>query len=259
METIDPKENDLKQETVQPTSQEAKHWSKSTSRLSMGIAFASILLVLYSGLMFIDFKSTPWLYVGYILLAIVLAFFCISNYLKGLSRFTAVFEAGGKRSLFILRWSFLAAVAGVILQIFLIYKMPSHEVLPMQEVVGEVPKAPVNWNLIWAGNALYVVSAIIAVIGFLSLSTCKGIHDDGRKGALNLAWVSILLTLCAVFLSFALTSTTFVKVISTIVTLVATYFYYHNWKRVIYRSFEEETTAVTDNTSTPQQEETTAE
>lgn len=207
----------------------------------MGIAFASILLVLYSGMMFIDFKSTPWLYVGYILLAIVLAFFCISNYLKGLSRFTAVFEAG------------------VILQIFLIYKMPSHEVLPMQEVVGEVPKVPVNWNLIWAGNALYVVSAIIAVIGFLSLSTCKGIHDDGRKGALNLAWVSILLTLCAVFLSFALTSTTFVKVISTIVTLVATYFYYHNWKRVIYRSFEEETTSVTDNTTTPQQKETTAE
>lgn len=254
METTNPKINDLADETTAQTP-EAKRWSKATSRLSMGIAFSSILLILYSGLLFFDYKSNPWLYVGFILLAIVLAFFCISNYLKGLSRFTSVFEEGGKRSLFILRWSFLAAVAGVVLQIFLIYKMPSHQVIPMQEVISEVPNEPTNWNLIWAGNALYIVSAILAVIGFLSLSTCKGMHDDGRKGALNLAWVAVLLTLCAIFLSFALTSTTFVKIISTAVTLTATYFYYTNWKRVIRRSFEtptqEEHSPAT--TSTPQE------
>lgn len=210
-------------------------WNKSTRMLHRGVVFASVLMLLYNVLLFLNFNQEydvePSALVGFVLFFIiimVLAFLCIHNYSRGIARFSNMFERGGKRALFILRWGLWITIGGVILQFIVFF--------------GIRPSAQ-SMTLLWIliGNILLVAATVISSVGFLSLSASKGMPDDARKGAAHMAWVCVVLLIGACLLSYAVLdgSRIIIKIITLVVNLGGIYFYYTNWKRLLaYRKEE---------------------
>lgn len=209
-------------ETISPKKSAAERWSNATGRLSVGISFATMLLILYNVLLFLHPDSTRMgAFVIYFIVVLICGYLCISNVLRGLSRLATCFEAGGQRSLFIIRGGFLLCVAGVALQLVVAYSY--------QRGVLDA----VNWKPILLGSVLYMLSAIVAVVGFVALSTSHGMHPEGSRGALHLAWVSVFLACCSIVFGYALQTGMVVKIVSVVLNLVATYFFYINWRRIL--------------------------
>lgn len=209
-------------ETISPKQSAAERWSNATGRLSVGISFATMLLILYNVLLFLHPDSTRMgAFVIYFIVILICSYLCISNVLRGLSRLATCFEAGGQRSLFIIRGSFLLCVAGVALQLVVAYSYQR----------GALDA--VNWKPILLGSVLYMLSAIVAVVGFVALSSSHGMHSVGSRGALHLAWVSMLLACCSIVFGYALQTSMVVKIVSVVLNLVATYFFYINWRRIL--------------------------
>lgn len=209
-------------------------WNKSTRVLALGVTFASILMLLYNVLLFLNFDQeydieTSALigFVIFFIIVMALGFLCIRNYSRGLARFSNLFERGGKRALFILRWGFWLTIGGVILQFIVFF--------------GIRPSAQ-SMTFLWIiiGNILLVVATVISSIGFISLSASKGMPDDARKGAAHMSWVCILLLIGACMLSYAVLDGCgiFIKTLTLLINLTGVYFYYTNWKRLL--SFKKE-------------------
>lgn len=210
-------------------SEHKKRWTRSTRRLSVGVVFATVLMMLYSILLYIPIDGATaagsdisgrnlMLYIIYVVIGLALAYFCIQNYLRGLSRFATCFEGGGKRSLFLIRWGFLISIAGVILQLFVFF------------VIKAVPS---TWVRLLVGNVLLVAGAVVSIMGFLSLATSKGMTDSGRKGALHMSWTTIIILVGAVLLSYSLQKGTFLKVVDTLVNIAGAVLFFLQWKRIV--------------------------
>lgn len=204
-----------------------EHWNNSTRKLKVGVAFATILLMLYNVLLFLPIhkheettSSTLLLFVLFCVGMLVLAFLCIRNYSRGLARFSNLFSHGGKRSLFLVRWGFWFAIAGVVLQLLVFMLLhPSKESITFL------------WLLI--GNILLIASAVISIVGFLSLATSKGMPDTSRRGALHMSWTHIVMLLGAILLSYALQAGIVLKIVTVAVNLCGTYLFFHHWKRIL--------------------------
>ena len=220
---------DLEQ-TPQPS--EAVRWEKNTRLMRLGVVLATALLLLYNVLLFLPARwdnnegqlSSLVGFVVFFVLTLLLVFLCIRNYSRGLSRFATLFERGGKRSLFLLRWGFWLTIAGVALQLLIFFM-----------IVRSAEHVTFWWIVI--GNVLLIAATIVSIVGFLALATSKGMPDDARRGAAHMAWVSPLLLVGACLLSFAVLpheqGGTMLKGLALVVNLIGTYFYYTNWKRLL--------------------------
>ena len=211
-----------------PSLPDQDRWHKATRRLSLGVAFATVLMLLYNVLLFIPITgrlSDPittkqlLLYIAYVLLAFLLAFVCIRNYMRGISRFATLFEQGGKRSLYLVRIGFVLSIAGIVLQLFVF------GILPLENVA--------NTLQLIIGNSVIIAACVVGIIGFLSLAASKGMTDLGRRGALHMSWISILLTLGAILLSYSLHASTVLKVCCVVVNVVGAVLFYRMWNNII--------------------------
>ena len=222
---------------------EAIRWEKNTRLMRLGVALATALMLLYNVLLFLPTKrqndgqlSTLITFVVAILLVMVLVFLCIRNYSRGLSRFATLFERGGKRSLFLLRWAFYLTIAGVALQLLVFLLM-----------VRSAEHVTLLWIAI--GNVLLIAATVVSIVGFLSLATSKGMPDDARRGAAHMAWVCPLLLVGACLLSFAVLphekGGNMLKFAALVVNLIGTYFYFTNWRRLL--NYQEPKDEATDN------------
>ena len=222
-----------------------KRWTRATRRLSVGIAIATVLLLLYSILLFIPIDAASnvgadisgrnlLLYIIYVVVGLALAYLCIVNYLRGLSRFATCFEGGGKRSLFLIRWGFIISIAGVILQLFVFF------------VIKALPSTFIR---LLVGNILLVAGAVIGIMGFLSLATSKGMTDQGRKGALHMSWTIIVILAGALLLSYALSQGSFLKIFCTIINVIGAVLFFRHWKQII--AWPETTTPESEQPQSP--------
>lgn len=218
-------ENEIKKTDQEPTLpvDRNEQWVKASRTLGVGVSFATMLLLLYNVFLFVNpHDSNLWTFVVLMLIVLACGYFCINGFIRGLSRFSVLFEGGGKRSLFFVRWSFILTCAGVVLHLLLVYNNPHVEL------------STVNWTTVLVGSLICAAATVMAVVGFLSLSTCKGMHDDARLGALHLAWVSVLLVICTMLFAVASQKDTLIlKICSVALNLLAAYCFYHNWHRVL--------------------------
>lgn len=225
-----------------------EHWNNSTRRLKVGVAFATILLLLYNVLLFLPIhkheettSSTLLYFVIFSVGMLVLAFLCIRNYSRGLSRFSSIFNHGGKRSLFLIRWGFRLAIAGVVLQILVFMLLhPSKESITFL------------WLLI--GNILLIASAVVSIVGFLSLATSKGMPDASRRGALHMSWTHIVMLIGAILLSYSLQAGMMLKIVTIAVNLCGAYLFFHHWKRILNPVDESDETSSDEPEVEPAQE-----
>ena len=210
-------------------SEHKKRWKRGTNKLKVGVSFATVLLMLYSVLLFLPINKgldeviatrTLLLYILYGIVALALAFLCAQNYLRGLSRFATLFEGGGKRSLFLVRWGFIISAAGVVLQMMVFFGL-------------NMGASSITFGNLILGNALLLAGAVVGIVGFLSLATAKGMTDDGRKGALHMSWSTLVIFAGAVLLSYALYKGWALKVVCTLVNLTGACLFYKQWKRII--------------------------
>ena len=244
--TLEEENNNVTTNTTDNEPTRAQQWSNATRKLKVGVAFATVLLLIYNIMMFLPVHSansetglttsTLLLYVIYVLVALILAYFCMRNYMRGLSRFTVVFDNGGKRSLFIIRWGFLLTIAGVVLQLFVFFILH-----PRQE--------DITFLRMLIGNGLLVVATVLGIMGFLSLATCKGMPQDARRGALHMSWSTIVMLIGACLLSYALQGGTLLKVVTILVNIFGTYLFYHNWRRILSPADADEAETETEETT----------
>ena len=130
-------------------------------------------------------------------------------------------------SLFMIRWSFLLTIAGIILQLFVFFIL-----YPRQEDITSLRML--------IGNSILVLATVLGIMGFLSLATCKGMPSDSRRGALHMSW-SIIVMLCgACLLSYSLQGGVMLKVVTIFVNIFATYLFYHNWRRILSPADDDE-------------------
>ncbi len=204
-------------------------WKNNTRWLTVGISITTVLLLLYNVLLFLPPRDGRGLQGGSIglvlalsLFVLLLCYFGIMNYCRGLKRFASNFEKGGNRALWMIRWSCLLAVAGVLIQLIVF------RIIPLRELsVGQI----------FIGNILWLAATVLGIIGFLGLATVRNMSHDGRKGAAHMAWVLILLFVGACMISYGLqqsegTALPF-KLLTIAVNVVGTYFFFKEWKRII--------------------------
>ncbi len=221
-------------------------WKNSTRWLTVGISINTVLMLLYNIFLFLPPRGdrglqggSIWLVLALSLFVLLLCYFGIMNYCRGLKRFAINFEKGGKRALWMIRWSCLLAVAGVLIQLIVF------RIIPLRELtVGQII----------LGNILWLTATVLGIIGFLSLATVRNMNHDGRKGAAHMAWVLIILFVGACMISYALqqseASSLLFKLLTIAVNLVGTYFFFNEWKRIIAPPAEsdvEPTTTSADN------------
>lgn len=227
---------------------ENQYWNNATKKMKLGVAFATMLLVLYNVLLFFPMRSlsengtiktdTLLYMVIFVIAALALTYFCIRNYTRGLSRMAVVFEGGGKRSLFLIRWGFLLTIAGVVLQLFVFFILrPDLESITFLRMI--------------IGNILLVAGAVVGIVGFLSLATSKGMPDDSRRGALHMSWTTVVMFIGACLLSYANQAHVTLKIVAVIVNLFGTYFFYINWKRILSPKDPEKPVIESDETDKP--------
>lgn len=214
-----------------------EHWKLNTRKLKTGVLFSTVLLVLYNVLLFIPFHQDGnntmdtmdlIMLVVFFILLLGLAFLCMQYYSRGIARFSNLFENGGKRSLFLVRWGFWLTIAGVVLQMLVFFMIhPSAETLPFL------------WLLI--GNILLIAATVVSVAGFLSLSASKGMPHNSRRAALHQSWSCAILLIGACMLSYAILQHGLaIKFATIIVNLVGTYFYFIHWRRLLNPNNEKE-------------------
>ena len=205
--------------------EEEHRWKKGTRRLTVGVAFATVLLLLYNVLLFLPIqeqfelpKGKLLLVVLYLLIAIALVFVCVQTYLRGLKRFALM--AGTKHSMAIVRWGFVATVAGAILQVLLMGLFNIKE-----------------FSNLLISNSLLIVGCVIGIVGFASLATAKGMPDSARKGAINMTWTSIILLVGAVLLSYCVSlqpdDKMALNIVCVLINVVGAYFFYTNWRKML--------------------------
>jgi hypothetical protein len=215
-------------------------WNNSTKKLTLGVSFATVLLFLYNVIIFLPSKqddsienNNMLLIVGFLLVLLALCYFCIINYCRGLSRFAVNFENGGKRALWMIRWAFLLTLAGVVMQL-LIFRVFAMDTVTFGQLI--------------IGNVLWLAATVMGIVGFLSLATAKGMTDDGRKGAVHMAGVLIVIFIGACLVSFVLQSDGIVKpllkMLTLVVNIIGTCLFFREWKRMIMPAKE---TATIDN------------
>ncbi len=204
-------------------------WKNSTRWLTVGISITTVLLLLYNTFLFLPFRDSRglqsgsiWLVLALSLFALLLCYFGIMNYCRGLKRFADNFEKGGRRALWMIRWSCLLAVAGVLIQLIVFRIIPLHDLTVGQIILG---------------NILWLTATVLGIVGFLSLATVRNMSLDGRKGAAHMAWVLILLFVGACLISYTLQQNEktqpWVKPLAIAVNVVGTYFFFKEWKRII--------------------------
>lgn len=209
-----------------------QYWNNATRRLTVGVAFATGLLLLYNVLLLIKMNpqeggevsaamtSSMAFKAIVIIFALVLAFFCTKSYSRGLSRFATILSGGGKRSLYLIRWGFHLTVAGIILQLAMI-------------AIMALKNVELSFLHLLISNALLVAATVVGSSGFLSLATSKGMPDEARRGALHMAWTNVVLLIGAFLLSYAVFSTAALRVATLIVNIFGACLFYINWRRIL--------------------------
>lgn len=206
-------------------------WKSSTKRLSIGISITTVLLLLYNIALFLPDNWTHKhgtdtgplvLVLGLAILILALAYLAITNYTRGLSRFATNFDTGGKRALWMTRWSFILYLAGIVLQV-IVFKVVAMNVASLGQLL--------------LGNILLLASDVLGVVGFLSLATVENMTSEGRKGAVNMVWAIVLLFVGSCLTSWVLQSHSPIRVIwkffGLIVNILAAVAFFKNWKRII--------------------------
>lgn len=204
-------------------------WKNSTKKLTLGVSFATVLLLLYNVFLFVPplrdrhgDGSNMLLLLGFLLLVLALCYCCIVNYCRGLSRFAVNFEEGGKRALFMIRWAFLLTLAGVVMQL-LIFRAFALSTLTFGQII--------------LGNVLWLAATVLGIVGFLSLATARGTTDEGRKGAAHMAWVLVVLFAGACLVSYVLQTKdgvgALLKVAAIAVNLFGACCFFKQWKRIL--------------------------
>ena len=246
---------------------EQEQWNRNIKRLSLGIGFAIPLMLLYNVLLFIP--AGGWrhgaaaktgdmlLVIGIIVVTLALAYFCITNYTRGLKHFAANFGVGGKGALWTVRWGFVLAAVGMALQL-LVFRFFNMRVAG----VGQLA----------LGNVLLVAAAVLSIIGFASLATVSDMTEDGRKGALHMTWVTLVLLLGACVESYVIQRhevplSWLWKALALVANLGGTAAFYLQWKRILAFPAEDseapaakmpaETTETTETTQTTETAEPT--
>lgn len=247
---LNKKKVSVQEQMAEEKAQQEERWDKNTRKLKLGVVLATIMLVLYNGLLFFRPEtgntSQMIICVLFLVVAMALAFFCNTNYTRGISRFSNCFEKGAKRALHLVRWAFWLTGAGVVLQLIIAYMF----LKPTTEAV----EFKFLWILI--ANSLLIVATVVSVMSFLSLSTSKGMPDRSRRGALHMSWTSLLLMAGAILLTIAINiDNTFVKIATIVVNFTGIYFYYKNWDRILNPNKPEkvEIDPVTQEEETPNQ------
>lgn len=228
---------------------ETGKWKESAKRLTLGIGFAVPLMLMYNILLFLpesgwrqgaEAKSGDMLLtIGFIALVLVLAYFCIVNYTRGLGRFASNFEEGGKRSLWMVRWGFILTVAGIALQLF-VFRLLNMKVTGLGQLV--------------LGNVALVAAAVLGIVGFASLATVKGMSDEGRKGAMHMTWVTIVLLIGACMESYVIQRhdvplSWFWKAMALVANLVGAIAFFIQWKRILTAPAESQCAASANETA----------
>lgn len=204
-------------------------WKNSTKKLTLGVSFATVLLLLYNAAVLLPpiseggIQSGNMLFVlGFLIIIMALCYFSIVNYCRGLSRFAVNFEEGGKRALWMIRWSFILTLAGIVMQMF-VFRVVAVDTLTFGEIL--------------LGNVLWLIATVVGIVGFLSLATAQGMTHDGRKGAAHMAWVLVVIFVGACLVSLILQSQSAVRVLLKVaavaVNLFGTCFFYKEWKRIL--------------------------
>ncbi len=204
-------------------------WKNSTRWLTVGISITTVLLLLYNTLLFLPPRGDRGLQGGSMglvlalsLFVLLLCYFGIMNYCRGLKRFATHFEKGGKRALWMIRWSCLLALAGVLVQLLMFRIVPFRALSVGQIIVG---------------NILWLAATVLGIVGFLGLATVRHLSHDGRKGAAHLVWVLLLLFIDACLVSYVLQQneggTLPIKLLAIAVNVAATCFFFKQWKRIL--------------------------
>lgn len=224
-------------------SEHKKKWLRGTRKLTLGVAFSTALMVLYSVLLFVPLHTSGnndpmttrnlLLYMLYGVVAIAIAFLSVHNYLRGLARFTIVFGAGGRRSLALIRWGYVLTIAGVVLQmlVFFVFGAGSNSI---------------TFGRLILGNVVLVAAAATGIAGFLALATVKGMTDRGRKGALHMSWTTLVILAGAILLSFAIHKGLFLKILCTLINITGACLFYAQWKKILAWPEQEEQTEQTE-------------
>ena len=246
----DEKINDLAPSSSAPATDEGLRRARRT--LSVGVGILTVLLVVYSFVPFLSRLVSPaslagdlaglLYYVGYGLVALLLAFFGARSYVRGLTLLSDQHEGGARRALQVVRVGFLLWLAGVAVQLAV-----------------AVVLAGVHWQWAWLPllleNGLLVVGAVVSMVGFLSLSASKGMSDERRQGALHQGWTSMLLLLAAVLLSVSMGSASvLLKWLSLVLHLVGAFLFFRCWKRLVAPALTPEAPALPLDTAEPSAE-----
>ncbi|MDY5969628.1 MAG: hypothetical protein SPJ13_06415 [Bacteroidales bacterium] len=212
---------------------EIEKWKDNTKRLTLGIGFAVPLMLMYNVLIFMpeggwrhgaEAKSGDMLLtVGFIALVLSLSYICVVNYTRGLSRFAANFEEGGKRSLWMIRWGFILTAAGIALQLF-VFRFFNMRVAGFGQLI--------------LGNIVLIAAAALGIVGFASLATIKGLADEGRKGAINMTWTTLVLLTGACLESYVIQRHNvplawFWKALALAANIVGAFAFFLQWKHIL--------------------------
>lgn len=211
--------------------EDIEKWKSSTKRLSIGVSITTVLLLLYNIALFLPANimqdndtetSQLVLVLGVVTLILALTYFGIVNYTRGLSRFAANFNNSGKRGLWMIRWSFVLYLAGVVLQV-IVFRVVSMTVNSLGQLL--------------LGNIMLLAADILGIAGFLSLATADNMTHDGRKGAVNMIWVIVLLFIGSCLAGWVLQAqdnTRLIwKIMGLIINIIATAAFFKNWKCII--------------------------
>lgn len=215
-------------------SNDSKTWR--TSQLFWGVVSSCITMFLVCLLLYFPTYSTQMegnmnirsllLFFGYFVLMIALGFVSVWCFCGGIKKYANSFESGGRRSLTIVYWAYLVALAGLILHL-LVYKM-----LPGIK--------DITFLHLLVGNSLLIVASVMMIVGFLSFATAKHLHQNSRKGAVNMLWVIIVLLVAAFLDPVALQGGLALKVFCTVVALFGIVSYYLVWKTILFPTLKNE-------------------
>lgn len=228
------------------SSQDLEFWKNATRKLKRGVLLATLLLVAYNLLLFLDIHSDNGIkglgiIVCFFVTIILVAFFCLRNYRLGLARFSSLLNLGGRSAVRFIVWGFNCAVGGVILQL-LVFLMLQKQL---------------NDNIFLSlciGNSLLIISTVIGSLGFLSLATSKGLPHDSRRGALHMSWTNIVLLIGAFLTSYCLSSnecSVMFKLFVVAINFVGTFLFYKNWNLILNPKDENDEIESTNPTVDP--------